>query len=146
MKFQDLRTPKRAEMQLAPMIDIVFLLLIFFIVSWNFARFESDQEVKVPEAETAEQNPREPGEIIVNVLEGGVIRVSNQDLSEEELEVKLSLLAEAFPDQPVILRGDKSVPFKHVMVVLDACQRAGIWNVAFAAQKPLPAGMTQAQP
>jgi len=137
MKFQDLSTPKRAEMQLAPMIDVVFLLLIFFIVSWNFARFEADQEVAVPEAATAEQNPRQPGEIIVNVTGDGRIRVSNRDLTPEELEKKLRLLSDAFPDQPVILRGDKTVEFKHVMTVLEACQQAGIWNVAFAAEMPI---------
>ncbi len=135
MKFQDVSTPKRAEMQLAPMIDVVFLLLIFFIVSWNFARFETDTEVTVPEAETAETTARLPGEIIINVNADGQIKVSAERLEPGELFFKLEELARRFPDQPVILRGDKSVDFKHIMTVLDLCSQAGIWNVAFAAEQ-----------
>jgi len=123
-------------MQLAPMIDVVFLLLIFFIVSWNFARFETDETVVVPEAETSEETQRVPGEIIINVTGEGLIKVSSETITTEELRIQLSTLAARFPDQPVILRGHKSVPFKHIMSVLDTCQQAGIWNVAFAAEKP----------
>lgn len=136
MKFRTDSNPKRAELQLAPMIDVVFLLLIFFIVSWNFARFEVDPEIVVPEVETSEQTSRVPGEIIINVNGEGVIKISNEVMGREELLAKLSSLAVRFPDQPVILRGHKTVPFKHVMTVLDTCQKAGIWNLAFAAEQP----------
>ncbi len=136
MKFREHTTTKQAEMQLAPMIDVVFLLLIFFIVSWNFARFEAEVNISVPEAETAEQTPRTPGEIIINVTQEGEIKVNNQVLSEDELYEKLKRVADLFKDQPVILRGDREAEFAYVMVVLDTCQKAGIWNVAFAAEKP----------
>lgn len=125
------------------MIDVVFLLLIFFIVSWNFARFEVDPDVKVPDVETSEQTSRVPGEIIINVTNDGRIKISNEVMTKESLLIKLSGLASRFPDQPVILRGHKTVPFKHVMTVLDTCQKAGIWNVAFAAEQP---GPSPAQP
>ncbi len=136
MKFRDHSKTKRAEMQLAPMIDVVFLLLIFFIVSWNFARFETEDSVIVPEAETSEQTSRVAGEIIINVTESGQIKVSSEVVAVDQLRTQLSSLASKFPDQPVILRGHKTVPFKHVMAVLDTCQQAGIWNVAFAAEQP----------
>jgi biopolymer transport protein ExbD len=136
VKFHDHSNPKTAELQLAPMIDVVFLLLIFFIVSWNFARFEVDPAVVVPEVETSEQTSRVPGEIIINVSGDGKVKISNETMTRAQLLAKLTSLAKRFPDQPVILRGHKSVPFKHVMVVLDTCQSAGIWNVAFAAEQP----------
>lgn len=136
MKFRNHSNPKTAELQLAPMIDVVFLLLIFFIVSWNFARFEVDPDVVVPEVETSEQTSRVPGEIIINVTQDGQVKISNEVLEPKGLLSKLSSLASRFPDQPVILRGHKTVPFKHVMAVLDICQKAGIWNVAFAAEQP----------
>ncbi len=139
MKFRDHSNPKTAELQLAPMIDVVFLLLIFFIVSWNFARFEVDAAVVVPEVETSEQTSRVPGEIIINVTGEGTVKISNELMGREQLLAKLSSLAERFPDQPVILRGHKTVPFKHIMMVLDTCQKAGIWNVAFAAEQPATA-------
>jgi biopolymer transport protein ExbD len=143
VKFRAHSHPKTAELQLAPMIDVVFLLLIFFIVSWNFARFEVDPDVKVPDVETSEQTSRVPGEIIINVTNDGRIKISNEVMTKESLLIKLSGLASRFPDQPVILRGHKTVPFKHVMTVLDTCQKAGIWNVAFAAEQP---GPSPAQP
>ena len=118
------------------MIDVVFLLLIFFIVSWNFARFEAEVDIAVPEAESATQEARKAGEIIINVTESGQIKVNNQTLNEAMLYEKLQRVAELWPDQPVILRGDRQADFAYVMVVLDTCQKAGIWNVAFAAEKP----------
>ena len=121
-------------MQLAPMIDVVFLLLIFFIVSWNFARFESDREVEVPDAQTADQRTRKPGEIIINVRSNGDIRIGGETIPQDELERRLTELAKRYRDQPIILRGHKTVSFEHVMNVLDACKVAGIWNVAFAAE------------
>ena len=136
MRFRDHSQTKRAEMQLAPMIDVVFLLLIFFIVSWNFARFEAEIDVSVPQAETAEQEPSLPGEIIINVKKDGEIRVNSQTLTTEELLARLLKVSEHFPNQPVILRGDRETAFDHIMKVLDTCQKAGIWNVAFAAEKP----------
>ena len=143
MKFRNHSHPITAELQLAPMIDVVFLLLIFFIVSWNFARFEVDPDVKVPDVETSEQTSRVPGEIIINVTGDGKVKISNELMTPDSLYTKLSSLASRYPDQPVILRGDKSVPFKHVMTVLDTCQKSGIWNVAFAAEQP---GTSPAKP
>lgn len=127
-------------MQLAPMIDVVFLLLIFFIVSWNFARFEAEVDIAVPSAETAENTARTPGEIIINVNKDGQIKVNGQVMTKEALQARLDKVSAIFPNQPVILRGDKEVAFDHVMTVLDTCQKAGIWNVAFAAEKPQPGG------
>jgi len=135
MKFRTYtgQTPK-GEMQLAPMIDVVFLLLVFFIVSWNFAKFEAEVNIAVPEQEeTPEEAADTPGELVIVVLEDGTVGVNNQRLTTEELFVKLNRVAALFPGQPIILRGDEEVPFEHVMKVLDTCQRAGIWNVAFAS-------------
>jgi len=66
MKFSK-REPEPASMQLAPMIDIVFLLLIFFIVSWQYTRSETELLVQVPTAEEGAQKDRVRGEIIINV-------------------------------------------------------------------------------
>ena len=136
MRFREHGHVKRAEMQLAPMIDVVFILLIFFIVTWNFARFEADVDIEVPNAETAEDSPPTPGEIVVNVNRDGEVKVNQAVLEKEQLLEKLTRVAEDFPNQPIILRGDKDTKFTHLMTVLETCQEAGIWNVAFAAEKP----------
>ncbi len=138
MKFRDHSNIKRAEMQMAPMIDVVFILLLFFIVTWNFARFEAEIDISVPSAETAEESQPTPGEIVVNVNKDGVIKVNSQELTQDQLFVRLSRVSNIYKDQPIILRGDEGTEFRHIMKVLDTCQKAGIWNVSFAAKKEVP--------
>lgn len=136
MKFRDTSSQQGAELELAPMIDVVFLLLIFFIVTWQFARFERDMDISVPAAEEAENTDRQIGEIIVNVRSDGSIILNGRDVSEPELLTKLQSISEAYPDQAVILRGSSDTDFQSIINVLDQIKKAGIWNVAFATTKP----------
>ena len=136
MKFRDTSSQQGAELELAPMIDVVFLLLIFFIVTWQFARFERDMDISVPSAEEAQDTDRQTGEIIVNVLEDGSIILNGRNVNQTELLAKLQAICEAYPDQAVILRGSSDADFQSIMNVLDQIKKAGIWNVAFATTSP----------
>jgi biopolymer transport protein ExbD len=136
MKFRDTNVQQGAELELAPMVDVVFLLLIFFIVTWQFARFERDMDISVPAAEETTDEPRNVGEIIVNVRTDGSIVLNGLEVSEEELLTKLKSISEAYPDQAVILRGSSEANFQAIINVLDEIKKAGIWNVAFATTKP----------
>ncbi|NNE93047.1 MAG: biopolymer transporter ExbD [Verrucomicrobiales bacterium] len=135
MKFRDQRQ-ETAELELAPMMDVVFLLLIFFIVTWQFARFERDMDISVPAAEEAGDTPRQVGEIIVNVREGGEIILNGSEVSEDQLLSRLNRISQEFPDQAVILRGHATADFQYIINVLDQIKKAGIWNVAFATTQP----------
>ena len=73
MKFRDYHSQAPSDLELAPMIDVVFLLLIFFITSWQFARFERDMDISVPAAEQTENSKQTVGEIILNVREDGAV-------------------------------------------------------------------------
>ena len=136
MKFRDTNAQQGAELELAPMVDVVFLLLIFFIVTWQFARFERDMDISVPAAEETTDEPRNVGEIIVNVRTDGSIVLNGLEVSEEELLTKLKSISEAYPDQAVILRGSSEANFQAIINVLDEIKKAGIWNVAFATTNP----------
>jgi len=136
MKFRESYSQQGAELELAPMIDVVFLLLIFFIVTWQFARFERDMDISVPSAEEAEQLDRQQGEIIVNVREDGIIILNGREVDNDELLGILLSIAETFPDQAVILRGASEADFQSIINVLDLIKKAGIWNVAFATTRP----------
>jgi len=137
MKFTS-RQPEPAGMQLAPMIDIVFLLLIFFIVTWQFSRYETELNVSVPTAEEGSELTRPKGEIIVNVLADGTIRVEGVTLNLPQLHDKLAPIAIRFENQPIRIRGDASVVYQRIVEVIDTCQKAGIWNISFATQRPTP--------
>lgn len=136
MNFRDYSTPQEAEMDLAPMIDVVFLLLIFFIVTWNSAQQERNVDVSVPAAEEGADPERQVGEIIVNVDKDGIIVVNGAAISEDDLLARLHAISEEYPDQAVILRGDSKASFQHIINILDVCKKANIWNIAFATTKP----------
>ena len=126
-------------MQLAPMIDIVFLLLIFFIVTWQFTRSETELSVSVPTAEEGADPQRQRGEIVINILSDNTIRVEGLAVNLAQLQRKLALIAEQHKNQPVRIRGDGAVAYQRIVEVIDTCQKAGIWNISFATQKPAPA-------
>jgi biopolymer transport protein ExbD len=136
MKFSS-RQPEPAGMQLAPMIDIVFLLLIFFIVTWQFTRSETELNVSVPTAEEGSDLNRPKGEIIINVLPDGTIRVEGLTVNLPQLHEKLSAIAKQYENQPVRIRGDGQVAYQRIVEVIDTCQKAGIWNISFATQRPV---------
>jgi biopolymer transport protein ExbD len=135
MKFSS-RQPEPAAMQLAPMIDIVFLLLIFFIVTWQFSRSETELSVSVPTAQEGAEPNRQRGEIIINVLADGTIRVEGVTMDLDQLFAKLEPIAKQYENQPVRLRGDGAGTYQRMVEVIDTCQKAGIWNISFATQRP----------
>jgi len=138
MKFTD-RQPPPIAMQLAPMIDILLLLLSFFIISWQFSRSETELNVSVPTAQEGAEPERQRGEIIINVLPDGIIRVEGAQVDLVQLHEKLAAIARQFENQPVRIRGDGGVAYQRIVEVIDTCQKAGIWNISFATQRPAPA-------
>ena len=122
--------------QIAPMVDIVFLLLIFFLVTWNFSRSETELDVKVPKAREGKETRRAVGEVILNVKANGTVVMNRRQMNSAELQETLQKIASLYPDQAVILRGDENTDYRHVVEVLDICRRANIWNVAFATSRP----------
>lgn len=145
MKFQN-REPKPAEMQMAPMIDIVFLLLIFFIVTWQFSRDEMDLKIAVPTSEEGAEPQRVLREIVINVRPDGSVSVWGETKTKAALRdtlkeiARLSTNADGKSNQPVRVRGDSATPFQEIVEVIDICQKSGIWNISFATQKPTEGG------
>jgi biopolymer transport protein ExbD len=133
MNFRGKYKPEPVGFQLAPMIDVVFLLLCFFVTSQVFSQWEAEIDVKLPTASTAEIEQRLPGEIILNLLKDGTVIVNGRRLNETELASLLKRLVDLFPGQPVLIRADKQTAYEHVIKVLDLCRQADIWNISFAA-------------
>ena len=121
---------------LTPMMDVVFLLLCFFVTSQIFAQWETEIDITLPTASTGEVPARLPGEVIVNVLPDGRAVVNGQELDDAALQSMLDRLVALFPGQPVILRADKTTPYEHVIRVLDLCRQADLWNISFATLAP----------
>jgi biopolymer transport protein ExbD len=137
MKFAN-RQPPPIAMQLAPMIDILLLLLCFFIISWQFSSSEYELNVSVPTAQEGADPEQQRGEIIINVLADGSLRVEGATVDLPQLHDKLAAIARQFENQPVRIRGDGGVNYQRIVEVIDTCQKAGIWNISFATQRPVP--------
>jgi biopolymer transport protein ExbD len=133
MNFRGKYKPEPVGFQIAPMIDVVFLLLCFFVTSQVFTQWEAEIDVTLPTASTAEIQQRLPGEIMLNLLKDGTVMVNGRKLNDTELAALLGRLVELFPGQPVLIRADKQTAYEHVIKVLDLCRQADIWNISFAA-------------
>jgi biopolymer transport protein ExbD len=121
--------------QLAPLVDVLLLLLIFFLLTWNAARNENELDVKVPKASAAKDKPAPIGDVVVNVKADGNVVVNRRTLSSAELSDLLKNLVKLNSEQAVIIRGDESGAYKNIIAVLNTCTDAGITNVAFATAK-----------
>jgi len=122
--------------QLAPLVDVLLLLLIFFLLTWNAARNVNDIVIKVPKSSTAKENPTSLGPIVINVKADGTMMVNKQVKTAAELQEQLKGIVQYYgADQPVIIRGDEAGAYKNIVGVLDICTTAGITNIAFATAK-----------
>ena len=122
--------PQRAESQLSiemtPMIDMVFLLLIFFLVATSFHQEEREMQIALPVAQSAGPISVALRELVINVDGQGRIIVSGREISPEDLSgIVVDALA-ANPEQKVTIRGDRSVAYEAIVRVLDICKTGGI--------------------
>src|SRR6266436_9255919 len=135
MNLRKHATPQHPGIQLAPLVDVLLLLLIFFLMTWNAARNENELDVKVPKASAAKEKAAPIGDIVVNVKADGNVVVNRRTLNSSELTEMLKNLVQLYPDQAVVIRGDESGAYKNVVSVLNVCSEAGVTNVAFATAK-----------
>lgn len=136
MKLRRRAEPNVLGFQIAPMVDILLVLLCFFIVTWSFARKENELDVKVPSAENAKDSNPVVNQTVLNIKQDGSVVWNRKPISLPDLAVKLKELSGLFPDYAIIIRGDERVPYHYITAVLDTCRAANIWNVAFATAKP----------
>lgn len=127
--------PQHPGIQLAPLVDVLMLLLIFFLLTWNAARNENELDVKIPKASEAKERTAPIGDVVVNVKEDGSVVVNRRTLNGAELREMLQNLVQLDRDQAVVIRGDQEGAYRHVVEVLNICSAAGVTNVAFATAK-----------
>lgn len=128
-------TPALA-MNMTPMIDVVFQLLIFFLVSSHLAKQEGQLPIPLPRAATGEvpqATATEQPRVTLNVLVDGTLVLAGRVTTLDELPQRLARLRETEgPDVELRLRIDRAAPYSAIEPVLAQCARAGVWNVAFS--------------
>lgn len=135
------RKRRPPEVQMSPLIDVVFLLLIFYTVTTQFV---TDQRLKLqlPEAKTAEESGQGRSEAppVVTVAQDGSIWVDDVQVSEAALEQTLSRLVKQSPDGAIILKGDRGADYGVVVHVLDVARSVDAKTIQMSAVKPQESG------
>ena len=133
MKFKRSES-KAPQLALTSMLDVIFLLLCFFVTVSVFSQWESEIAIKLPKAASADEPERLPGEIIVNILKDGAVKVNGMAITAEELGRRLGKVVQFYPGQAVIIRADEEVRYEKLIKVIDTCRDAGIWNFSLATE------------
>ncbi len=128
----DREDAEEPELNLTPLIDVVFLLLVFFLVSTTFKRDEVEMDLNLPEATSGDSS--EDGKLlIINVKRDGAVFVDGRRVSSEALKQKLKAAARRDKDQEVLIRGDEQARYGVIAAVLNACHEVALHAVALGA-------------
>ena len=127
---------QRIELNLTPMIDVVFLLIIFFMVATKFAEIERDLRVNPPSSEHAQPITGTPKELIINVTQVGRYIVNGVEYPPDDLEKLLARASEENPDQAVVVRGDRNVILQNPVNVLSLCEKYAIKKKFLTTTQP----------
>src|ERR1700704_666182 len=104
MKFRRREAPHVLGFQIAPMVDILLVLLCFFIVTWSFARKENELDVKVPSAQNAKETNSVLNQTVLNVKADGSVIWNQKAIALPALAAKLKELSNIYPDYAIIVR------------------------------------------
>jgi biopolymer transport protein ExbD len=131
-----LRTESLEEPQLnlTPMIDIVFLLIIFFMVGTRFSEIEQQYDIELPTASAVEPMTSLPDSIVLNVARTGEVRIDGEQLSLAEVQTRLEAARKAYSEQSVLIRGDGEGMYQSIVDVMDVCHKAQIHRFSLAFQ------------
>ena len=120
-------------LELTPLIDVVFLLLIFFMVSTTFVTDDGGLSVELPRSENRDLIP-EGRDLALVIDADGTMQVDGEVLSLDQLRIKLRATAEQDPSTMVVVRADKGLPHGRVVEVMDLVRGLGITQFAIATE------------
>ena len=137
MQFNRNGNGRKVEFQMAPMVDIVFLLLIFFMVTASFVIEESQLKINLPATEAPVAAEELPDQVLIHIRSDGGVAVNEREMDSPgsrelpELRTMLTDLISIFTDQNVIIQADGRASHGRVVDVLNACVASGITNISF---------------
>jgi biopolymer transport protein ExbD len=133
MRRQRRASVEEEEVNLTPMLDVVFIMLIFFIVTASFVK-ESGLEINRPNAATAVKKER--GNILVAISPSGQIWIDKRQVDIRALRSNIERLHAENPQGSVVIQADKESKTDTLIQVMDAARQAGVFNVSIAANEP----------
>ena len=128
--FQNLMDEDEAAIDVTPMLDVVFIMLIFFIVTASFVK-EAGIDVNRPEASTAVAKPR--ANILVAISATGEIWINKRKVDDRAIQANIERLHAENPQGTVVIQADKLATTEKLIKVMDASRAAGVFDVSIAA-------------
>ncbi len=129
------------NVSLMPLLDVIFLLVIFFLVATRFAEEEREMDVLLPDASEAQPLTSKPGELFININRQGQYYVTGKVLTLEELQ---PVLRTAYVNNPgqvsAIIRADERCAYGYVIAAKNACLKAKIRDIRETTRKNPPPG------
>ena len=132
MSFIRKRSQEGGKIDVSPMLDMVFILLIFFIVTSTFTR-ETGVDVTKPKASSAKDLAKES--ILIGVTRQGTIHINETQVNLSSLQTILKQMMNEAPDRPVVIVSDRDAPSGKIVDVLDECNLAHVRKVSISAAK-----------
>ena len=132
MSFIKKRTRRESFIDISPMIDMVFILLIFFIVTSTFTR-ETGIDVTKPKASSAKELAKES--ILIGITRQGTVHINETQVNLSSLQTILKQMMAESPDRPVIIVSDRDAPSGAIVDVLDECNIAKVRKVSISAEE-----------
>jgi biopolymer transport protein ExbD len=129
LKTEPLEEP---GINLTSMLDVVMLLIIFFMIGTRFSEEERQTDIQVPTVADNSALTGTPDEIVLNIAEDGRVLVKGSPQTPESLTALLKAAQVGFPNQSVIIRGDGRCRYQQIMDAFSACKEAGIRNISVA--------------
>jgi len=121
-------------LNLTSLIDVLFLLIMFFMVGTKFAQFEKKIKLEVPTVSDGKALSAAPEKRVVNVFRTGQVTLDGEAVNLKELTTRLTSARSQYKDLGVLVRGDAEGNFQTVAGVLNACHQAGINRLAVAVK------------
>ncbi|MES0874357.1 ExbD/TolR family protein [Sinimarinibacterium thermocellulolyticum] len=122
---------EESNIDLTPMLDVVFIMLIFFIVTATFVK-ESGIEVNRPEADTATKQER--ANILIAIDRNGEIWINRRRVEVDALRANIERLHAENPQGTVVIQADQEAQTKRLVAVMDAARAAGVYEISIAAE------------
>ena len=138
MRAPQYKPIRKYGFNMTPMIDVVFLLIIFFLVSSHLAKQENQMELSLPVAAAGDDDhQKDIPRVTVNVKEDGTLWIRGRQVGSDRLsEILTAALTEQQDDSiEVRIRGSRQAPYSSVEPIMLACTKAGIWNVTYAVYR-----------
>ncbi len=125
---------EQPTLNLTPMIDIVFLLIIFFMVGTKFSELERKIGLEVPSVVDSGTLTAAPAKRVVNVYRDGTLTLDRENVTLAQLTENLAAAQRQYHDLGVLIRGDATGQFQRVAEVLNACKQAGIAELGISVR------------